>query len=83
VERIEGFDPELAQAIFHIVLSHHGTLEWGSPVEPKTYEAMLLHFVDNIDAKMEMLRGARAKTAEIAPGIIGKSWPLGTEEGCQ
>ena len=32
VERIQGFDPDLAQAIFHIVLSHHGTLENGSPV---------------------------------------------------
>ena len=34
VERIEGFDPELAQAIFHVVLSHHGALENGSPVHP-------------------------------------------------
>lgn len=62
----------------HLILSHHGTKEWGSPVEPKTYEAMLLHMVDNIDAKMEMLRAAREKVAEIAPGVIGKSWPLGT-----
>ena len=35
-ERIDDFDPELAQALFHIVLSHHGTLENGSPVLPAT-----------------------------------------------
>src|SRR5207344_534333 len=43
IERIEGFDPELAQAIFHVVLSHHGTLENGSPVIPATREATLVH----------------------------------------
>ena len=61
----------------HLILSHHGTLEWGSPVVPKTYEATLLHFVDNIDAKMEMMRGAREKEREIAPGVVGKAWPIG------
>ena len=61
----------------HLILSHHGTLEWGSPVVPKTYEATLLHFVDNIDAKMEMMRGAREKEREIAPGVVGKVWPIG------
>lgn len=40
--------------ILHLVASHHGQLEFGSPVLPKTPEAALLHFVDNIDARMEM-----------------------------
>ena len=51
-ERIEGFDPELAQALFHIVLSHHGTLENGSPVTPATREATLVHAVDNLGGKL-------------------------------
>ncbi len=52
VERIEGFDPALAQAIFHIVLSHHGTLENGSPVTPATREATLVHAIDNLGGKL-------------------------------
>jgi 3'-5' exoribonuclease len=52
VERIEGFDHGLAQAIFHIVLSHHGTLENGSPVPPATREATLVHAIDNLGGKL-------------------------------
>ena len=51
-ERIEGFDPGLAQAVFHIVLSHHGTLENGSPVIPATREATLVHAIDNLGGKL-------------------------------
>ena len=52
IERIDGFDPELAQAVFHIVLSHHGTLENGSPVIPATREATLVHAIDNLGGKL-------------------------------
>jgi 3'-5' exoribonuclease len=52
IERIEGFDPELAQAILHIILSHHGTLENGSPVCPSTREATLVHAIDNLGGKL-------------------------------
>ena len=48
VERIEGFPPETAQALLHIVLSHHGKLEHGSPVVPCTREATLVHMIDNL-----------------------------------
>jgi len=48
IETIEGFDRELAQAILHIVLSHHGKLENGSPVVPATREATLVHAIDNL-----------------------------------
>ena len=48
IEMIDGFDPELAQAILHIVLSHHGKLENGSPVVPATREAALVHAMDNL-----------------------------------
>ncbi len=48
IEQIQGFDPELAQAVLHIVLSHHGKLEHGSPVVPATREATLVHAMDNL-----------------------------------
>ena len=48
IESIEGFDRELAQAVLHIVLSHHGKLENGSPVVPATREATLVHAMDNL-----------------------------------
>jgi len=52
IERIDGFDPELAQAVLHIVLSHHGALENGSPVVPATREATLVHMLDNLGGKL-------------------------------
>jgi 3'-5' exoribonuclease len=66
-EKIAGFPPERKLLLTHMILSHHGELEFGSPRRPKTLEAILLHFVENMDAKanafteaMEDLReGAR------------------------
>jgi 3'-5' exoribonuclease len=52
VERIAGFPPDLAQAILHIVLSHHGLLKYGSPVQPATREAALVHAIDNLGGKL-------------------------------
>ncbi len=52
IERIEGFPAELAQALLHIILSHHGTLEHGSPVVPCTREATLVHMVDNLGGRL-------------------------------
>jgi 3'-5' exoribonuclease len=51
-ETIDGFPDELAQALAHIILSHHGTLEHGSPVVPCTREATLVHMADNLGARM-------------------------------
>ena len=52
MEEIEGFPPETAQAVLHIVLSHHGKLEHGSPVVPCTREATLVHFMDNLGGNL-------------------------------
>jgi 3'-5' exoribonuclease len=52
VEGIDGFPPELAGALGHIILSHHGTLEHGSPVVPCTREATLVHMVDNLGGRL-------------------------------
>jgi 3'-5' exoribonuclease len=52
IESIEGFDRDLAQAVLHIVLSHHGTYENDSPVVPATREATLVHAMDNLGGKL-------------------------------
>lgn len=52
IERIDGFPEELALRLRHAILSHHGELEWGSPKRPSTLEALILHHVDNLDAKV-------------------------------
>ena len=52
IESIDGFDPSLARAIVHIVLSHHGTHENGSPVLPATREATLVHMMDNLGGRL-------------------------------
>ena len=48
IERMEGFPADAAQAVLHIMLSHHGKLEHGSPVVPCTREATLVHMIDNL-----------------------------------
>ena len=52
IEEIAGFDPDLAQAVLHIILSHHGALEHGSPVVPCTREAVLVHMIDNLGGRL-------------------------------
>jgi 3'-5' exoribonuclease len=52
IERLDGFPGELAQAVLHIILSHHGSLEHGSPVVPCTREATLVHMIDNLGGRL-------------------------------
>jgi 3'-5' exoribonuclease len=52
IEEIGGFDPALAQAVLHIILAHHGSLEHGSPVTPATREAVLVHMIDNLGGRL-------------------------------
>jgi 3'-5' exoribonuclease len=52
IEAIEGFPEADADALLHIILSHHGKLEHGSPVVPCTREATLVHFIDNLGGNL-------------------------------
>ncbi len=52
IERLDGFPPELERALLHIILSHHGSLEHGSPVVPCTREATLVHMIDNLGSRL-------------------------------
>lgn len=50
--KIDGFPKKARELVIHMIASHHGYLEFGSPKRPKTKEAMILHFIDNLDAKL-------------------------------
>jgi 3'-5' exoribonuclease len=52
IEDLPGFPEQLAVAVLHIILSHHGTLEHGSPVVPCTREATLVHMIDNLGGRL-------------------------------
>jgi len=68
IEDIEGFPTELARAVGHIILSHHGALEHGSPVVPCTREATLVHMIDNLGGRLGSFDRLEK---ELAPG---KRW---------
>jgi len=62
ISKIKDFPRDTALKLLHMILSHHGEQRWGSPIEPQTVEAQILHFVDNIDAKIWMFfEAARSK----------------------
>lgn len=53
---IPDFPPKVKMLIEHMILSHHGSMEFGSPRLPIFPEALLLHHIDNLDSKMEAMR---------------------------
>ena len=67
---------EVRLHLLHLIASHHGQFEFGSPVLPRTPEAFALHYVDNLDAKLEMLRDAYSHASQLVPGIYERVFPL-------
>ena len=51
-------------ALQHLILSHHNLGEWGSPVQPQIPEAVALHYIDQLDAKLQMVEDALNSTPE-------------------
>lgn len=62
--------------LLHLIGAHHGDYQFGSPVLPRTPEAILLHHVDNIDAKLEMMAEAWQTSVLLAPNIFERRRPL-------
>ena len=62
--------------LLHLVASHHGEKEFGSPVEPRTPEAMTLHYIDNLDARLEMFAAGYLTAKPLAARILERVWPL-------
>jgi len=52
VKKIRDFPIQISDIIKHIIISHHGVEEWGSPRKPMTIEALIVHYIDNLDAKV-------------------------------
>jgi 3'-5' exoribonuclease len=67
-----GIEGEEIVILQHLVLSHHGKAEWGSPKPPLIKEAEILHYIDNLDAKMNMLDRAleRVKPGEYTERVF-------------
>lgn len=61
IAELPEFPPRLCTLVEHMILSHHGALEFGSPKVPAFPEALLLHHLDNMDSKMECMRALIAK----------------------
>jgi 3'-5' exoribonuclease len=64
--------------LLHLVAAHHGEKQFGSPVEPKTPEAMTLHLIDNLDAKLEMMSSTYLHGKRLGSEIIERARPLPT-----
>lgn len=58
IATLPDFPEELARMLLHIIVAHHGQLEFGSPKTPKFAEALVVHFLDNLDARIAMFREA-------------------------
>ena len=61
IRQVEGFPRELALLLKHMLLSHHGQYEYGSPKRPKTVEATILNYLDDLDSKINGIRAHIAK----------------------
>jgi len=76
---LPDFPPRLRTLLLHMILSHHGKLEFGSPKLPMIPEALALNFVDDFDAKMQAVKSEFEKSARegrAADELTGKVWAL-------
>lgn len=74
----KDFDPKLKMKIEHLILSHHGILEYGSPVVPKTIEAIILHKIDDLSSNVRQFKRVIDEN-EGSTSFSKKDWALGTE----
>ncbi|OLE12454.1 MAG: phosphohydrolase [Acidobacteria bacterium 13_1_20CM_4_56_7] len=64
IAQIQGFPDELKTLLEHLIISHHGEYEFGSPKLPMFPEALMLHYLDDLDSKMESMRAHFEREAE-------------------
>jgi len=62
---VPGFPPELKAMLEHLIISHHGQYEFGSPKLPMFPEALMLHYMDDLDSKMEAMRAHFEREADL------------------
>ncbi|MGD0801684.1 MAG: HD domain-containing protein [Terracidiphilus sp.] len=79
IDSLPGFPPKLKILVLHMILSHHGKLEFGSPKLPMIPEALALSFIDDLDAKMQAVQNEFDKCIREGKGadeLTGKVWAL-------
>ena len=79
MDSLPDFPPRLKTLVLHVILSHHGKLEFGSPKLPMIPEALMLNFLDDMDAKMQTLKSEFEKAARAGKGpgeFTDKIWAL-------
>ena len=79
IDALPGFPPRLKTLVLHLILSHHGKLEFGSPKLPMIPEALMLNFLDDMDAKMATLASEFQKSERMgraADEMTDKIWAL-------
>jgi len=79
MDAIADFPPRLKTLVLHVILAHHGKLEFGSPKLPMIPEALVLNFIDDLDAKMQAIQGEFDKCAREGKSpqeMTGKVWAL-------
>ena len=62
--------------LLHLIAAHHGQKDLGSPVDPKTPEAQALHYIDNLDARLEMFAAGYTVAKPLAPRVFDRVRPL-------
>jgi 3'-5' exoribonuclease len=75
-QTVEGLDRETLLRLEHIILAHQNLPEWGSPVEPRTPEALLVYFADDVDAKFHMLASALESGASADEEFTSRDNPM-------
>lgn len=65
VAQVSGFPEELKTLLEHLIISHHGQYEFGSPKLPMFPEALMLHYLDDLDSKMESMRAHFEREADL------------------
>jgi 3'-5' exoribonuclease len=65
LSQVPGFPPQLKILVEHLIISHHGQYEFGSPKLPMFPEALMLHYLDDLDSKMEAMRAQFERDAEL------------------
>jgi 3'-5' exoribonuclease len=73
---VPDLNPEVLLRLEHIVVSHQGVPEWGSPVTPHTLEALIVHYADDLDAKYHMMARALEEVPADGEMFTSKSNPL-------
>jgi 3'-5' exoribonuclease len=79
IDAMPDFPPRLKTLVLHMILSHHGKLEFGSPKLPMIPEALMLNFLDDMDAKMQTISGEFQKAARQGKGpgeMTDRIWAL-------